>query len=213
MIFPTNVFAAALAAAASALAAAPAFAHHAMGGETPGTAFEGFVSGLAHPVIGIDHLAFVVAIGIIAAFTRIRRAGPAIFVAATLGGCLAAVGGLALSFGELAVALSVVLAGCLALSGRSLPVGALGVLFALAGFFHGLAYGGAIVGAEQTPLLAYLLGFGLIQFAMASIAGLVARTTAGAEGARAVGPRLAGALAAGIGVAILFEQVEGLIFA
>ncbi|MEQ9123470.1 MAG: HupE/UreJ family protein, partial [Alphaproteobacteria bacterium] len=109
MIFPTQALAVALAAAASALAAAPAFAHHAMGGDMPGNAFEGFVSGLAHPVIGIDHLAFIVAIGVIAAFTGVRRAGPAVFVAATLGGCLAAVAALALSYGELAVALSVVL--------------------------------------------------------------------------------------------------------
>lgn len=29
--------------------------------------FEGFLSGLVHPVIGLDHLAFVIAIGLIAA--------------------------------------------------------------------------------------------------------------------------------------------------
>jgi hypothetical protein len=45
--------------------AAPAAAHHAMGGRTPSTFMEGFLSGLAHPVIGLDHLAFLVAIGIV----------------------------------------------------------------------------------------------------------------------------------------------------
>jgi hypothetical protein len=34
------------------LAAAPASAHHVMGGRTPSTFLEGLLSGLAHPVIG-----------------------------------------------------------------------------------------------------------------------------------------------------------------
>lgn len=49
------------------LLAGPAWAHHAMGGEVPGTFAEGLLSGLAHPVIGLDHLAFILAVGLIAA--------------------------------------------------------------------------------------------------------------------------------------------------
>lgn len=45
----------------------PAFAHHALGGRTPAIFFEGFTSGLAHPVIGVDHFAFVVVIGLLSA--------------------------------------------------------------------------------------------------------------------------------------------------
>src|SRR5438552_688041 len=41
------------------LAATPAFAHHVMGGRTPATFMEGLLSGLAHPLIGPDHLAFL----------------------------------------------------------------------------------------------------------------------------------------------------------
>ena len=44
------------------MAPQPALAHHALGGRIPSNFFEGFLSGLAHPVIGLDHLAFVVAI-------------------------------------------------------------------------------------------------------------------------------------------------------
>ena len=47
--------------------ASPASAHHAMGGKMPSTFFEGFLSGLAHPVIGVDHLAFIVSVGLFAA--------------------------------------------------------------------------------------------------------------------------------------------------
>ena len=46
-------------------------AHHAMGGTTPQTLAQGLLSGLAHPVIGLDHLAFTVAAGLLAA-----RLGP-----------------------------------------------------------------------------------------------------------------------------------------
>ena len=47
--------------------ASPASAHHPMGGRVPSNFFEGFMSGLAHPVIGLDHLAFIVAVGLFAA--------------------------------------------------------------------------------------------------------------------------------------------------
>ena len=51
---------------ATLLAATPALAHHPMGGEVPQTFWHGLLSGFGHPVIGIDHLAFVVAIGLAA---------------------------------------------------------------------------------------------------------------------------------------------------
>jgi urease accessory protein len=40
-------------------------------------------------------------------------------------------------------------------------------LFAVSGVMHGYAYGEAIVGAETTPLLAYLSGFTVMQFVIA----------------------------------------------
>jgi len=43
----------------------PTSAHHTMGGGMPSNFFEGFMSGLAHPVIGVDHLAFIVALGLV----------------------------------------------------------------------------------------------------------------------------------------------------
>ena len=68
-----------LALAVALLAAAePAFAHHLMGGKIPATFGEGILSGLGHPVIGIDHLAAVVAVGCLAAA---HRAGALLAVA------------------------------------------------------------------------------------------------------------------------------------
>ncbi|NES66951.1 MAG: urease accessory protein UreJ, partial [Okeania sp. SIO2D1] len=43
----------------------------------------------------------------------------------------------------------------------------LSIFAAIAGIFHGYAYGEAIIGAEMTPLFAYLLGFTVVQLLIA----------------------------------------------
>ena len=48
------------------LISAPAWAHHPLGGRLPANFWEGIISGFGHPVIGFDHLAFVIASGLIA---------------------------------------------------------------------------------------------------------------------------------------------------
>lgn len=147
------------------LLATPASAHHAMGGATPANAWEGLLSGLAHPVIGLDHLAFVVAAGLIAAVHRRGAFIPIAFVAASLIGT--GVHGLAwnLPAPELLISVSVLLFGALLMARRrSLPLAM--VLASTAGVFHGYGYGESIVGAESTPLLAYLLGLALVQLAI-----------------------------------------------
>ena len=60
-------------AASILIPAFPVLAHHPNGGETPSNFIQGFLSGLGHPVIGIDHLVFVVAIGLLAALSKKKR--------------------------------------------------------------------------------------------------------------------------------------------
>lgn len=195
----------------ASLIALPASAHHPIGGGTPETLWHGLLSGLGHPVIGFDHLAFVVLVGLAAAFTPKRFVTPLAFVAATIVGCLMTYAGMVLPLVEFMVAGSVVAAGAMVLSGRSFGALAYGAVFAIAGLFHGAAYGAAIIGAESSPLLAYLAGFATIQFAIACGAVWLVRSVWNADTTLAIKPRLAGALAAGIGAAFLIENVEGLI--
>lgn len=147
----------------------PALAHHAMGGTLPGSTAQGFLSGIAHPVIGIDHLAFVLALGLLAAVQR--AAGyliPLAFVPATVAGAALHVAQVSLPFAELAVAISVLAVGlALFLQARDAKLW-LSAFASVAGVFHGFAYGESIVGAETTPLFAYLAGFSLIQLAIAA---------------------------------------------
>lgn len=192
------------------LAAAPALAHHPMGGEAPQTLAHGLLSGLAHPVIGLDHLAFVVLAGIAAALVGRNLAGAGAFVAATVVGTLVHLAGIGLPLAELVIAGSVVVLGALLVAGRTVagPVALAG--FGLAGLFHGWAYGEAVIGSEMTAVGAYLAGFGLVQFAIAwGVAQLTGRVLAAPNGP--VTARLAAAICLGIGFAFAFEHVEGLI--
>jgi urease accessory protein len=163
------------------LAAAPgtALAHHAMGGEAPQTAWQGLLSGLAHPVIGLDHLAFVIATGVLAAGVANRRARialPLVFLGAGLAGTLLHLAGIGLGPVELAIAASLLAGGGLLLRrDGAAPTPVLAALFAGAGLFHGHAFAEAAVGAETGPVLAYLIGLAGTQAAIAFGAMAVTR--------------------------------------
>ena len=148
----------------------PAMAHHAIAGRTPANFWEGFLSGLAHPVVGLDHLAFVVAIGLIAAAISSGAFIPAAFLLAAMVGTGIHVLSIDLPAAEIVIAASVIaLGGMLALE-KHPNFTAMVVLATIAGLFHGYAYGEAIVGAEMTPLVAYLAGFTFVQYAIAMLA-------------------------------------------
>jgi len=202
-----------IALAAPLLAAAPALAHHPMGGATPETAWHGLLSGIGHPIIGVDHFAFIVLVGLAAAFAGARFITPLALIAATVAGCLLKVAGIALPLAEFVIAGSVVLTGIMVLSGKNFGATAYGVIFAIAGLFHGWAYGAAIIGAEPTPLAAYLTGFGVTQYAIALAVSWLTLSVWKASDSSAIQPRLAGAVAAGIGAAFLIEGIEGVLFA
>jgi urease accessory protein len=191
--------------AAIVLAANPAFAHHPMGGRTPSNFFEGFLSGLGHPIIGIDHLAFLIAAGVVVGIAALNLVLPLVFVGMSAVGVLMHVKGLNIPAVEMLVAASVILAGALLAYGARIMPLAWGALFALAGLLHGYAYGEAVAGAEATPIGAYLLGLVVIQGAIVvGIAYAMQKTTSATAG---IAPRLAGALVAGIGLAVLAQQV------
>ena len=176
----------------------PSWAHHPLGGEVPSTAFHGFLSGIGHPVIGLDHLAFILAMGVAAWVIGRPILLPLLFIVATVFGTLLHVSSIGLPLVEAVVSLTVLLAGALLVSGRSMNLPITATLFLVAGLFHGHAYGEAVFGAEATPLFAYLFGFGMIQFAIATAAGFL--TVGTARGHRdELNARLAGAAVAGVG--------------
>lgn len=155
-----------LASAGLALAAPLVHAHHPMDGKTPETFMQGLLSGFGHPVIGIDHFAFLVVTALLAAMLvgRARYLVPIAFVGATVAGTVYHLGAADLPLTETVIALSVLFGGLAVLLKRSVSAVVLAVMVGAAGVYHGYAYGESIIGAETTPLLAYLLGFSLIQY-------------------------------------------------
>lgn len=193
-----------LIAAALIALAEPAFAHHLMGGKMPSTFGEGILSGLGHPVIGIDHFAAVVAVGCLAAAHRAGAALAVAFVAAMMCGVAVHLQAVTVPADEILVALSVIALGAILLRRRDLPVAGALALFVLVGLIHGYALGESIFGAERTPLAAYLVGLAIIQSAVALAAMALARAFARSD---AVKLRLIGAGIAGIGLAVLVQQI------
>jgi urease accessory protein len=197
--------------------AAPAFAHHPMGGDIPQTMVQGLLSGFGHPIIGFDHLAFVVGIGLLAAFQQARLALPVGFIAGTALGTLLILGGVVLPMAEVVIGLSVLMIGGLVMAGRRLGAFAASMMALGAGLFHGWAYGEAVIGAEATPVISYIAAFSATQFAISLGAMLLAlalmRKPADSDIAASFQPRLAGAMVAGVGLTYLVELAEPVILA
>jgi urease accessory protein len=99
----------------------------------------------------------------------------------------------------------VLLAGALIARGRALPAPMWSVLFAVAGLFHGYAFGESIFGAETSPLGAYVLGLVVIQSAVAVAIALIARHLG--AGVSELAPRLVGAAIVGVGFTALIGQL------
>ncbi|MBO0766686.1 MAG: HupE/UreJ family protein [Hyphomicrobiaceae bacterium] len=80
-------------AAITGLCVSSAFAHHLMGGQLPNTSWQGLLSGLGHPVIGVDHFAFVLGVGRISHLAGRMALLPLLFAAGTVLGCFVDVPG------------------------------------------------------------------------------------------------------------------------
>jgi urease accessory protein len=191
------------------LVSAVTFAHHPLGGAMPANFFEGILSGFGHPIIGLDHLAFIIAAGLLA-----WKLGSPIrlilsFIATTAIGSLVISSGIEISITETIVLFSVAIVGILLATKKMPSMLQMQTFYLLAGFFHGCAYGGAVIGAEPTPLIAYLAGFMIIQSCIALAAiKLVEFLSRQTEDSGIAFARLVGAAVFGIAVTYGFEFVE-----
>jgi urease accessory protein len=183
--------------------AEPAWAHHVMDGKLPQTFLQGLLSGFGHPVIGVDHLAAIVGVGILAALAGRRPVVVLAFSVAIIAGVGLHLAKVDLPASELFVGLTTLLIGALVIVRQRMSAGLALLLFAVAGLVHGYALGESIVGAEPSPLIAYLLSLLIIQTAIgvtvyAAVRGL-ARWPARTAGLTVAGVLVA--LAGGIATA------------
>lgn len=155
-----------LLAALLSLAAIPAFAH------TGHDHSFSLISGLAHPVGGLDHLLAMLAVGLWAATQqgRVRYAAPLTFVLAMLPGAALAAAGVVLPAVEPGVALSVLALGLMVAAGSKLSARIGLPLIAAFAMLHGQAHGAE---APAAALWAYMTGFA-VSTALLHSAGLLA---------------------------------------
>lgn len=176
------------------LCAGPVLAH-------PGHAEAGFLSGMMHPIGGLDHLLAMLAVGLYAAgqARSARWVLPGAFVSAMLAGALLGTSGVALPFVEQGIAASVLVLGLLIASlarvrlAWTLPVV---VLFAV---FHGYAHQTEM---GEAGLLHYAAGFALATAGLHLAGFLSARWLPESRTGDAL-KRIVGVAVAGVGVLML----------
>jgi urease accessory protein len=125
-------------------------------------AAEGLARGMAHPMLGLDHLLAMVAVGLWAARIggRALWAVPAAFVAVMALGGLVAVAGIGVPMVELGIVGSVLVLGLLVAAAPQLPLWAPAAIVGLFALFHGHAHGTEM--PETVSGLAYGMGFILV---------------------------------------------------
>lgn len=192
------------------LAAAPAFAHHPMGGVTPSTMMEGLLSGFGHPVLGFDHFVFIIAAGLLAAPRARGLVLPVAFVIGSFLGSLLHIQAVDLPGGEYLIAGSVLLLGGLLVTSRTISDTSFAAILGLAGLLHGHALAEAIIGAEPTPLVAYLGGLALTQYIIAAGAALAWRVLTARNATTTLQlRRVAGAVVMAVGTIFLVANITG----
>ena len=198
---------------AFALLAGPALAHHPLAGAPMETFAHGLLSGIGHPVLGFDHLFFVALLGVAAALTRRAALAPLGYIAGMLAGLALILAGIALPAVELVIAISLLTMGAILLSGRAMTLPGTMLAFCAFGLFHGWAFGGALMGQEggaAAPVIfGYVLGLAAIQYVIASAFALLIRKLGEPASAKALHPRLAGAMVSGVGLFLVLEAAEG----
>lgn len=161
------------------------------------------MTGLMHPLGGVDHIAAMLAVGVwsaVAGGAARLWAWPLAFVVAMLFGALIGAAGVTVPFIEPMIAASVVAAGLLVVMAVQAPATVGMVVVAAFAAMHGIAHG---VEAPAGPIAPYVAGFALATAGLHALGisfALLAERLAGLLSVRVVG-----ALVAATGVALLIR--------
>jgi urease accessory protein len=142
------------------LQASPANAH-------TGHGAEGFSSGLTHPLLGVDHLVAMIAVGVLAVMISRRWLAPIAFLGGMAAGGALALAGVELPFVETLIILSVFALGAAVIAGRATWWMPAVILVGIAGFFHGHAHG--VEAPTSANAAAYVVAFLLATAALHAI--------------------------------------------
>jgi urease accessory protein len=141
-----------------------ALAHHVMDGDVPATSLVGFISGLGHPIVDLEHLAFIIGVGFVAWLHKRTYSLPLLFLIGMIVGVFVQFNFRELYSIEVAIAISVMVMGTLVVWPRTLNTRTVLLAIGVAGVLHGYSYGASILGAGPFPIAGYLIGLLLVQF-------------------------------------------------
>ena len=159
-----------------------------------------FVLGIVHPLLGIDHVLVMIAVGLWAVLVggRALWVFPLTFLTTMLAGFAAASFGLDVPFVEPVILSSIVAVGLLVALAVKAPVWLGSVIIALIAFFHGHAHG---TEAAAASLASYVIGFTLATALLHAIG--IALGICAVGSIRQVALRAMGGLSALIGLALM----------
>jgi len=158
----------------------------------------GFLSGLSHPVSGLDHVVAMIAVGLWGA----QLGMPALWILPVAFPMLMAVGGMLGLIGvpvpgvEIGIALSAVVLGALVLGRLRLPLAAAVAVIAVFAVFHGHAHGTELAAGQNAMLysIGFVIATGLLHGVGVAV-GLIQRWELGSQALRGAGALV---LAAGL---------------
>lgn len=123
----------------------------------------GILSGFLHPLLGLDHLPAMLAVGLLSAQIGGRAIWtvPATFVGVMAIGALLGIAGTSLPFVEYGITGSVLILGIAILFGNRIPEWTAMLVVAMFALFHGHAHGTELPTITNTIglIVAYVLGF------------------------------------------------------
>ena len=123
-----------------------------------------FVAGFSHPLLGLDHVLAMLAVGVWAAQARsagrVMWVAPLTFVAAMLMGAMLGLSGLSLPLVEPMIAASVLVFGLLVAARAQKGAVVMSLIGAFA-LFHGIAHGAEFGAAADASVAGWMLGFTL----------------------------------------------------
>jgi urease accessory protein len=175
----------------------------------PTTLLEGLLSGITHPAVGLDHLTFMVVIGLVAVLAPESFVIIACFVASCLAGTVVHAVNFDFAYSEQLVAISVILAGLLLLTGYGSKRWIWLAFALLSGLVHGYAFGETILGANLDVTAAYMIGLLGVIVAITVAAMLVISKGLKVSNPGSIPVRAAGGIVAAIGIYLLIGLLRG----
>ena len=158
-----------------------------------------FAIGLAHPILGVDHVLVMIAVGLWGVLVGGRAVWvlPLTFLATMVAGFGAASAGLNIPLVEPVISSSIISLGLLVALAAKAPIWLSALITAMFAFFHGHAHG---TEAAAASLTSYALGF---TFSTATLHGIgIGFGVLAASSIRQVALRAMGGVIALIGVAL-----------